>query len=81
MFRQLRLLPILVVLLAGSGCNDSNPGTSSLRVLHASPDAPKVNVLINKAAVLEDVDYKQGSGFLTKPAGTYDVAVQGGACR
>ncbi len=35
-----------------------------LRALHASPDAPAVNVLVNGAAALTNVDYTVGSGFL-----------------
>ncbi len=35
-----------------------------LRALHASPDAPDVNVLVNGAAALTGVAYGAGSGFL-----------------
>ena len=35
-----------------------------LRALHASPDAPPVNVRVNGAQALANVDYGQGSGFL-----------------
>src|SRR5687767_15099961 len=35
-----------------------------LRALHASPDAPPVNIRVNGAQVLGGVDYAQGSGFL-----------------
>jgi hypothetical protein len=35
-----------------------------LRALHASPDAPAVNVLVNGAAALTNVDYTDGSGFV-----------------
>ncbi len=35
-----------------------------LRALHASPDAPAVNVLVNGAVALTNVDYTDGSGFL-----------------
>ncbi len=38
--------------------------TPTLRALHASPDAPAVNILVNGAAALSGVDYAQGSGFL-----------------
>ena len=39
------------------------PRRPSSGSIHASPDAPKVNVLLNGDAVLTEVDYKQGSGF------------------
>jgi hypothetical protein len=35
-----------------------------LRALHASPDAPAVNILVNGAVALTDVDYTDGSGFV-----------------
>ena len=35
-----------------------------LRALHASPDAPAVNIRVNGAQALGAVDYAQGSGFL-----------------
>lgn len=35
-----------------------------LRALHASPDAPAVNILVNGQVALSMVDYTQGSGFL-----------------
>jgi len=39
-------------------------GTPTLRALHASPDAPAVNIWVNGAVALPNVDYTQGSGFV-----------------
>lgn len=39
-----------------------------LRALHASPDAPPVNVRVNGVQALANVDYGQGSGFLNVAA-------------
>lgn len=36
----------------------------NLRALHASPDAPPVNILVNGAVALTDVDFGAGSGFV-----------------
>jgi hypothetical protein len=63
----------LVIGACGSDSNDT-PRTQ-LRVIHASPDAPKVNVLLNGEAVLTEVNYKEGSGFTNPARGTYDVSV------
>ncbi len=38
--------------------------TPLLRALHASPDAPAVNIWVNGAPALTGVDYAQGSGFV-----------------
>lgn len=47
--------------------------TPQVRALHASPDAPAVNIWVNGATALENVDYAQGSGFLP---GLEEVNVQ-----
>lgn len=46
-----------------------------VRVLHASPDAPAVDVLVNDNIVLSDVPYKAASGYISLPAGTYNFKV------
>jgi hypothetical protein len=46
------------------GCDDDDPARLDLRVIHASPDAPRVNVRVNDNEVLSAVDYKEGSGFI-----------------
>lgn len=51
--------------------------TLKVQVLHASPDAPAVDVFVNGDEVLSDVDYKVGSGVLTLDEGTYTVRVDG----
>lgn len=51
--------------------------TFDLQVLHASPDAPAVDVKVNGAAALEAVDYRDGSPRLELEAGTYTIAVEG----
>lgn len=46
-----------------------------VRVMHASPDAPAVDVYVNGEAVLRDVPFFAYSGYLSLPDGTYQVAV------
>lgn len=62
-------------LLAACDDDDDDAPQTELRVIHASPDAPKVNVLLNGDAVLTEVDYKGGSGFTSLDRGTYDITV------
>ena len=38
--------------------------TPTVRALHASPNAPAVNIWVNGAVALSGVDYAQGSGFV-----------------
>jgi len=76
----------MLVLAACSSDND-NPqpvqpiepvaATLKVQVLHGSPDAPAVNVLVDGGEVLSGVDYKVGSGQLTLDEGTYSVQVDG----
>lgn len=39
--------------------------TPTLRALHAAPDAPLVNIWIDETPALTDVDFNQGSGFVS----------------
>lgn len=48
-----------------------------LRVIHASPDAPPVNVLLNGKTSIEDLDYAESSGFTRLSTGSYDIQVEG----
>ena len=46
-----------------------------VRVLHASPDAPAVDVYVNDTRVLTNVPFKVISNYLPLPAGTHQVKV------
>jgi hypothetical protein len=51
---------------------------AELRVIHASPDAPAVDVVVNDnfaSPALEDVPFPAVSGYLAVPPGTYNVKV------
>ncbi|MGM0921506.1 MAG: DUF4397 domain-containing protein [Bacillota bacterium] len=49
------------------------PGMSRVRVIHASPDAPAVDIYINGKLTLQNVKYKEISDYLEFPAGQYRV--------
>lgn len=81
-------LPLLAAGLGLVACENDNSSsitssavppaaTAKLQVLHASPDAPAVNVLVDGVEQLGDVDYRQGSAALELDAGSYDVKVDG----
>lgn len=46
-----------------------------VRIIHASPDAPAVDVYANGDQVLSDVPFKASSGYLSVPAGSYTFEV------
>lgn len=49
--------------------------TAKVRVLHASPDAPAVDVYVNGNLTLTNVPFFTASDYLDLPAGTYQVQV------
>ncbi|MFO7528576.1 MAG: DUF4397 domain-containing protein [Marinobacter sp.] len=64
------------VFLAGCFDGDSDPAKTSVRVIHASSDAPAVNVRVNNETVVSGADYKQAA-VLTPNAGMASIAVDG----
>ena len=48
-----------------------------VRVFHASPNAPKVNLWVNDVKTKSELDYEQSTGNLTLPEGSYKIAVEG----
>lgn len=69
-----------MVLAACDSDNNSNNNAEeeffALQVLHASPDAPAVNVYVDGAEVLSDVDYKDGSAQLGLPVREQPYSIQ-----
>ncbi|MCL5042184.1 MAG: DUF4397 domain-containing protein [Gammaproteobacteria bacterium] len=63
------LRPLVDDLVSGEG--------AKVRVIHASPDAPAVDILVNDAifAGLAGVPYFTASDYIDVPAGSYDIAV------
>jgi len=65
-----------------SGCSSDNNDDShvsmdksNVRIIHASADAPAVDIKLNDAVAAPGLDYPQSTGFVSINAGTYDVAV------
>lgn len=48
-----------------------------VRVFHASPDAPAVNLWVDGSVAIENLDYAQSTGYLTVPEGEHEIAVEG----
>jgi hypothetical protein len=62
-------------LLANDENSPAATGQARLRVIHASPDAGPVDILVNGQVVLSNVAFGSISSYLTLPAGTYKVQV------
>ena len=54
-----------------------NPGAATVQILHASADAPAVDILVDGSVTFAGVDFKQSSGQASLIEGTYTVEVQG----
>lgn len=75
---------LLTLLLAATAftaaCDDDDDNTgpegeSRVRVVHASPDAPEVDVLLDDAVVLSDVAYLAASDYLETSDGDHNLKV------
>ena len=53
----------------------ANAGNARVRVVHASPDAPPVDVWVNGAPAFTNVPFEAITTFAAVPAGTYNVKV------
>ena len=80
--KMLLFTAFFLIFVSGlTGCSDDNgnpiipPNEASIRVLHASPDAPNVDVLVDGQAVLTDVPYKAASQFLSILSGNRNIKV------
>ena len=50
---------------------------AQVRVMHASPDAPAVDVCVNGSAAFQNLAFPKATEYANLPAGSYDVAVYG----
>lgn len=78
---------VFAIVAAGCDSSSSNrqnitptpppaPALFSAQLLHASPDAPAVNIT-GIGAAINGVDFKQGTGVVTGGPGTYTVQIDG----
>jgi Domain of unknown function (DUF4397) len=77
---KLKLLTLLLAATAlTAACDDDDntgpEGEARVRVVHASPDAPNVDVLLDENEVLSDVAYLEASDYLEASAGGHNVKV------
>lgn len=67
---------LLLSLFAGTAFADGHGDDNAMvRVLHASPDAPAVDVYVNGDLAVEGAAFKDITGYLELPAGDHDVAI------
>ena len=80
MMKKPTLALTLLATFALAACDDDDVTgpvtTAQLRVVHASPDAPNVDVLLDNAPVLTNVAYKAASSYLEVPSGSRNLKVR-----
>lgn len=55
----------------------ASPGNARVRFIHASPDAPTVDITLTDGSVLfDDISYKSASDYIEVPATSYDLQVR-----
>lgn len=81
--RKSVLTALVPVCLAVVGCSDDNPAapttptTARVEVVHASPNAPAVDLVIDNAATpaVQDLAFPDNTGYVALTAGTRNVKV------
>ncbi|KIL47488.1 DUF4397 domain-containing protein [Jeotgalibacillus campisalis] len=75
LFTSLLAAVMMLALMGGAALADDHKGEGWVRVLHASPDAPAVDVYVNGEAVVEGADFKAYTDYLALPAGEHEVEI------
>ncbi len=70
------LIGILAAAVTLVGCGGDGNDEARVRIFHASPDAPNVDVLVDGGRILENVPYTVSSGFLHVDAGQRRFQIQ-----
>lgn len=76
--KPMTLAAMAMLALGATACSDDSTGpaeTAQLRVVHGSPDAPAVDVLVDGQPVLTGVAYLGVSNYLSVQAGTRNIKV------
>jgi hypothetical protein len=54
---------------------EAQTGQGRVRVVHMSPDAPAVDVLVNNQRAVTNLAFRSASPYAALPGGTYNVQV------
>ncbi|MRH41814.1 DUF4397 domain-containing protein [Aquibacillus halophilus] len=65
----------LVCTMFGSATLADNHDQAKVRIVHASPDAPAVDITVNGNTVVENATFKIATDYLMVPAGDHEVSI------
>lgn len=69
-FEDLQLVPYIE-----GNAEDLPVNESRVRVIHLSPDAPEVDVLINGSLAFDDVGFLDATEYIQLPSAIYDITI------
>lgn len=75
-FAMIAAVIVGIAALIGCGGSGSSSYSSFVRVLHASPNAPNVDVLVDDRMVVQDLAYADFAGYLGVASGHRNVKVR-----
>lgn len=70
--KRIALSAVMLVCAAGMALAQNG----RIRVVHASPDAPAVDIYVNGGMVLENLPFREYSEYIAVPAGSYNVEIK-----
>jgi hypothetical protein len=68
-------ITVLAALLAMGSAAAQAPASGRVRIMHASPDAPAVDVFVDGQKAVTALAFPANTGYVSLPAGPHDVAV------
>jgi hypothetical protein len=68
-------LSLAAALLFGATQASAQTNNSTVRVVHASPDAPAVDIYVDDKKTLSSLSFKRVTGYLSLPAGKHNIKV------
>lgn len=71
----LSLVLVLVIIVVSAPSPATAAGAAMLRVVHASPDAPALEVLIDGQKTLSALQFTEATAYISVPAGSHHLAV------
>jgi hypothetical protein len=74
--KSLVVAGIAGLLFAFPGYAMADSGDARVRVIHASPDAPTVDVLVNDSVAIEDLSFGSVTDYVPLGEGTYSIKVR-----
>ncbi|MTH51850.1 DUF4397 domain-containing protein [Bacillus mangrovi] len=68
-------IAFIFALLGNSAASAAQSKEAMVRIVHASPDAPAVDVAVNGDVVVEGAEFKAATDFMAVPAGEHKVEI------